>query len=312
MKLVSHLIMALAVNFESFLSLSEESSGILPVPFEHQLRPSVEAIPSLPTYKKPKEALKHILTMSGHSHFGNIQHRKGRQDQKRSKNFEKCIREITVAAKMGLPDPNANPRLRQAIQAARKENLPRDKIEAAIKNAIGNAAKENYEEVQYEAYGPSGTALMIKVQTDNRNRISGYLRRVFNQRGGNLGDSGTVKHLFDHVGLIVYRTNETQFDDIYEFASDLDVIDIEEDADVGIAEITCDMKQFGVIRDALYKKFGDPELARLTWKPKNLVEITDKKLGDKLARLIEALEDIDDVQYVETNFSLPDRGETKD
>nr|XP_018917881.1 PREDICTED: uncharacterized protein LOC109044536 isoform X3 [Bemisia tabaci] len=265
-------------------------------------------IPRMPagTFSEGRLVLpKHGLTMSGHSHFGNIQHRKGRQDKKKSKFFSKSIREITVAAKMGAPDPSSNPRLRHAILEARKVNMPKEKIDAAIKKALGNAAMENYEEVHYEAYGPGGTALMIKVQTENKNRVVAFIRKVFNRRGGQLSEAGSVKHLFDQVGLIVYRTNATKFDDIYELATDLDVIDVEEDADEGIAEITCDVKQFGIVRDALIKKLGDPELARLSFIPKNVLEITDKELVEKITQLMDDLDDIDEVQYVETNFTLP-------
>lgn len=241
--------------------------------------------------------------MAGHSQFSNIKHRKGAQDAKRSQKFTKLIREITVAAKAGLPDPELNPRLRSAIFAARKENLPKDKIETAIKNATGNVAGENYDEVQYEGYGPSGTTLIVHALTNNRNRTASEVRHIFSRKGENLGETGSVNYLYNHVGLIVYSMLGISFDDLFNYGVELEVLNVEEDSSKELYIITCEVKDFGKIRDAFYAKFGEPELARLSWQAKDLMQISDKELADKVYSLVEALEDNDDVQYVEGNFT---------
>ncbi|MDD9331171.1 MAG: YebC/PmpR family DNA-binding transcriptional regulator [Wolbachia sp.] len=242
--------------------------------------------------------------MACHSQFSNIKHRKGAQDAKRSQKFTKLIREITVAAKQGLSDHELNPRLRSAIFAARKENLPKNKIEIAIKNATGNIAGENYEEIQYEGYGPSGTTLIVHALTNNRNRTASEVRYIFSRKGGNLGETGSVSYRFDHVGLIVYKVENINFDDLFNYGIELEVLNVEENNSEGLYIITCEVKDFGKVRDAFYVKFGEPELARLSWQPKDLIEVSDKELTDKLSGLVEALEDNDDVQYVEGNFTF--------
>lgn len=242
--------------------------------------------------------------MAGHSQFSNIKHRKGAQDAKRSQKFTKLIREITVAAKLGLPDPELNPRLRSAIFAARKENLPKDKIETAIKNATGNVAGENYEEVQYEGYGPSGTTLIVHALTNNCNRTASEIRHIFSRKGGNLGETGSVSYLYNHVGLIVYQKEATSFDDLFNYGIELEVLNVEENKSDELYIITCEVKDFGKVRDAFYEKFGELELARLAWQPKDSIQISDKELADKVCSLVEALEDNDDVQYVEGNFTV--------
>ncbi|WP_349968306.1 YebC/PmpR family DNA-binding transcriptional regulator [Wolbachia endosymbiont of Armadillidium arcangelii] len=241
--------------------------------------------------------------MAGHSQFSNIKHRKGAQDAKRSQKFTKLIREITVAAKQGLPD---SARLRSAIFAARKENLPKDKIETAIKNATGNVAGENYEEIQYEGCGPYGTALIVHALTNNRNRTASEIRYIFSRKGGNLGETGGVSYLFDHVGLIIYKAEGMNFEDLFNFGIESEVLNIEENNSEGLYIITCEVKEFGRVRDAFYTKFGEPELARLSWQPKDLIKVSDKELIDKLSALVEELEDNDDVQYVEGNFIFAD------
>jgi YebC/PmpR family DNA-binding regulatory protein len=242
--------------------------------------------------------------MAGHSQFSNIKHRKGAQDAKRSQKFTKLIREITVAAKQGLPDPELNPRLRSAIFAARKENLPKDKIKTAIKNATGSVAGENYEEIQYEGYGPSGTALIVHALTNNRNRTASEVRYIFSRKGGNFGEAGSVSYLLDHVGLIVYKAEGANFEDLFDYGIELEVLNVEENNKEELYVITCEVKDFGKVRDAFYAKFGEPELARLSWQPKDLIEVSDKELIDKLSALVEELEDNDDVQYVEGNFTF--------
>ncbi|WP_353281121.1 YebC/PmpR family DNA-binding transcriptional regulator [Wolbachia endosymbiont (group B) of Horisme vitalbata] len=245
--------------------------------------------------------------MAGHSQFSNIKHRKGAQDAKRSQKFTKLIREITVAAKQGLPDPELNPRLRSAIFSARKENLPKDKIETAIKNAAGNVAGESYEEIQYEGCGPSGAALIVHALTNNRNRTASEIRYIFSRKGGNLGETGCVSYLFDHVGLIVYKAEGINFEDLFNYGIELEVLNVEENNKEELYVITCEVKDFGRVSDAFYTKFGEPELARLSWQPKDLIEVSDKELIDKLSTLVEELEDNDDVQYVEGNFIFADK-----
>ncbi|MDN5247910.1 MAG: YebC/PmpR family DNA-binding transcriptional regulator [Wolbachia endosymbiont of Tyrophagus putrescentiae] len=241
--------------------------------------------------------------MAGHSQFSNIKHRKNAQDAKRSQKFTKLIREIAVAAKSGLPDPELNPRLRSAIFAARKENLPKDKIDTAIKNATGNVAGENYEEIQYEGYGPAGTTLIVHALTNNRNRTASEVRYIFSRGGGNLGETGSVSYLYNHVGLIICQAEGISLDDLFNFGIELEVLNVEENSSEKSYIITCEVKDFGKVRDAFYTKFGEPELARLSWQPKDLIEINDKELADKICALVEALEDNDDVQYVEGNFT---------
>ena len=239
--------------------------------------------------------------MAGHSQFSNIKHRKGAQDTKRSQKFTKLIREITIAAKQGLPDPELNPRLRSAIFAARKENLPKDKIEIAMKSATSNVAGENYEEVHYEGYGPSNTALIVHTLTNNRNRTASEMRYIFSRKGGNLGESGSVSYLFDYVGLITYQPKDIDFNDLFHYGVELEVLNIDSKE---LHIITCKVNDFAKVRNAFYEKFGEPEFARLSWLPKDLIEIRDKELIDKARALIETLENNDDVQYVESNFTL--------
>ncbi|OEY87049.1 transcriptional regulator [Wolbachia pipientis] len=240
--------------------------------------------------------------MAGHSQFSNIKHRKNAQDSKRSQKFTKLIREITVAARQGLPDPELNPRLRSAIIAARKENLPKDKIETAIKNASGNITEENYEEVQYEGYGPSGTAFIIYAVTNNRNRTAAEIRHIFSRMGGNLGETGSVNYLFNYIGLVVYNASNINFDELFNYGIELGVLNVE--LQDGLYLVTCEVKNFGLVRDTLYNKFGEPEFARLAWQPKDPIEVNDEELAKKISALIEALEDNDDVQYVEGNFTM--------
>ncbi|MGL9732975.1 MAG: YebC/PmpR family DNA-binding transcriptional regulator [Wolbachia sp.] len=244
--------------------------------------------------------------MAGHSQFSNIKHRKSAQDTKRSQKFTKLIREITITAKQGLPYPELNPRLRSAIFAARKENLPKDKIEAAIKNATGSVVGENYEEIQYDGYGPSGTALIVHVLTSNRNRIASEMRYIFSRNDGNLGEKGSVSYLFDYVGLIVYKAEGINFEDLFDYGIGLEVLNIEENNKEELYIITCKVNDYGKIHDAFYIKFGEPELSRLSWQPKDLIEVSDKKLIDKLSTLVEELENNDDVQYIEGNFTFID------
>jgi YebC/PmpR family DNA-binding regulatory protein len=240
--------------------------------------------------------------MAGHSQFKNIMHRKGRQDAMRSKLFGKLAREITVSAKMGLPDPAMNPRLRAAIMAARAENMPKDNIDRAIKKATGGDA-ENYEEIRYEGYGPGGVAVIVEVLTDNRNRAAGEVRSVFTKSGGNLAETGAVSFMFDHVGIIEYDAKVASADAMLEAAIEAGAEDVVSSASGH--EIYAAQDDFREVAKALETKFGEPRKAALTWKPQNTIAVDDEQ-GEKLLRLIGSLEDNDDVQHVYANFEVSD------
>jgi YebC/PmpR family DNA-binding regulatory protein len=240
--------------------------------------------------------------MAGHSQFKNIMHRKGRQDAVKSKLFGKLAREITVSAKIGLPDPDMNPRLRAAIIAARAENMPKDNIERAIKKAAGGDA-ENYEEIRYEGYGPGGVAVIVEVLTDNRNRTAGEVRAAFTKSGGNLAETGAVSFMFDRVGVIEYDAKAASFDAMFEAALEAgadDVVSSENGHEVYAAA-----DQYGAVAKALEAKFGEPRKAALVWRPQNTVAVGDEQ-GEKLLKLIENLNEHDDVQNVYANFEVSD------
>ncbi len=238
--------------------------------------------------------------MAGHSQFKNIMHRKGRQDAARSKLFGKLSREITVAAKMGQPDPAFNPRLRAAILAARAENMTKDTIERAIKKASAGDA-ENYEEIRYEGYGPGGVAVIVEALSDNRNRTASEVRSYFTKVGGNLGESGSVAFMFDRVGLIEFAADKASADDMLEAAIEAGA----EDVVSGEAghEITTAADSLAEVSKALEAKFGEPKKSALSWKPQNNVAVDDDN-GEKLLRLMDLLDDNDDVQNVYSNFEL--------
>jgi YebC/PmpR family DNA-binding regulatory protein len=240
--------------------------------------------------------------MAGHSQFKNIMHRKGKQDAMRSKMFGKLAREITVAAKLGTPDPAMNPRLRLAITAARAENVPKDNIERAIKKAIGNDG-ENYDEIRYEGYGPGGVAVIVEALTDNRNRAASDIRSYFTKSGGNLGETGSVSFMFDRVGVIEYDAKVASDDAMLEAA-------IEAGADDVVSsesghEIYASQETFREVAKALEAKFGEARKAALTWKPQNTVPVDDET-GEKLLKLIDLLNEHDDVQNVYANFEVSD------
>jgi YebC/PmpR family DNA-binding regulatory protein len=240
--------------------------------------------------------------MAGHSQFKNIMHRKGRQDAVKSKLFGKLAREITVAAKMGTPDPAMNPRLRAAIIAARVENMTKDTIERAIKKAAGGDA-ENYDEIRYEGYGPGGIAIIVEVLTDNRNRTASDVRSTFAKNGGNLAETGAVSFMFDHLGLIEFDAKVASADTMLEAAIDAgadDVVSGESGHEVYVAQ-----DRFGEVAKALEAKFGEPRKATLVWKPQNTIAIGDED-GEKVLKLIETLNDHDDVQNVYANFEVSD------
>jgi YebC/PmpR family DNA-binding regulatory protein len=240
--------------------------------------------------------------MAGHSQFKNIMHRKGRQDAAKSKLFGKLAREITVSAKIGLPDPAMNARLRAAIIAARAETLPKDNIDRAIKKAQGNDG-ENYEEIRYEGYGPGGVAVIVEVLTDNRNRTAGEVRAAFTKSGGNLAETGAVSFMFDRVGVIEYDAKvaspEAMFEAALEAGAD-DVVSNESGHEVYAAQ-----DQYAAVAKALEAKFGEPRKAALVWRPQNTVAVGDEQ-GEKLLKLIENLNEHDDVQNVYANFEVSD------
>jgi YebC/PmpR family DNA-binding regulatory protein len=240
--------------------------------------------------------------MAGHSQFKNIMHRKGRQDAVKSKLFGKLAREITVSAKIGLPDPDMNPRLRAAIIAARAENMPKDNIERAIKKALGGDA-ENYEEIRYEGYGPGGVAVIVEVLTDNRNRTAGEVRAAFTKSGGNLAETGAVSFMFDRVGVIEYDAKAASPDAMFEAALEAGADDVV--SSEGGHEIYAAADQYGSVAKALETKFGEPRKAALVWRPQNTVAVGDEQ-GEKLLKLIENLNEHDDVQNVYANFEISD------
>ncbi|KXV68001.1 transcriptional regulator [Acetobacter malorum] len=241
--------------------------------------------------------------MAGHSQFKNIMHRKGAQDAKRSKQFAKIIRELTVATRAGLPDPASNPRLRSAITAARDVNMPKDTIDRAIKKASGAAAGEDYIEVRYEGYGPAGVAVIVEGLTDNRNRTASDVRAAFSKYGGSLGETNSVSFMFRRLGVITYPLSVASEDEMLEAA-------IEAGAENVVSsdtthEVTCEVEAFFTVRDSLETRFGEPESAKLDWRPENTVSLDEEK-ARTLFKLLDVLEDHDDVQNVYANFDLSD------
>lgn len=242
--------------------------------------------------------------MAGHSQFKNIMHRKGAQDKKRAKIFAKHIRELTVAAKAGLPDPEMNPRLRTAISAARSDNMPKDNIDRAIKRAAGTAEGENYEEIRYEGYGPSGVAVIVETLTDNRNRTAAEVRAAFTKSGGALGETGSVSFMFEHIGQIVYPATEIDADEVFETALEAGAENVESTDE--IHEITCAIGDFNDVQSALETKYSTPAEAGIIWKPNNVVPIETEDKANSVFKLIDVLEDNDDVQKVSANFDIPE------
>jgi YebC/PmpR family DNA-binding regulatory protein len=241
--------------------------------------------------------------MSGHSQFKNIMHRKGAQDAKRAKVFTKLIRELTVSAKAGLPDPAMNPRLRAAVQAAREANMPKDTIDRAIKRGAGGDGDTNYEEVRYEGYGPGSVAIIVEALTDNRNRTASEVRSAFSKNGGNLGETNSVSFMFDRVGAVHYPAGAASADAVFEAALEAgaDNVDSSEDGH----DITCAPDDLNAVREALEARFGAPDSARLDWRPQTVVPVADEQTALTLMRLLELLEDNDDVQRVQANFDIP-------
>ncbi|MGA9599957.1 MAG: YebC/PmpR family DNA-binding transcriptional regulator [Methylocystis sp.] len=240
--------------------------------------------------------------MAGHSQFKNIMHKKGKQDALRSKLFSKLAREITVAAKMGLPDPNMNARLRAAVLAARAENMPKDNIERAIKKASG-ADAENYDEVRYEGYAPGGVAIIIEALTDNRNRTAGEVRSYFTKAGGALAETGAVAFMFDRVGLIEFDRKVASEDAMLEAALDAGAEDVASSEETH--EITTSLEDLREVAKRLEENFGEPRKAALVWRPQTMVAVDDEA-GEKILKLVGSLEDNDDVQNVYVNAEFSD------
>jgi YebC/PmpR family DNA-binding regulatory protein len=238
--------------------------------------------------------------MAGHSQFANIMHRKGKQDAKRSKMFSKLSKEITVAAKLGAPDPAFNPRLRLAIQAAKAQSMPKDNIERAIKKATGGDGA-GYEAVRYEGFGPAGIGVIVEVLTDNRNRAAGEVRNAFAKNGGNLGETGSVAFMFDRVGAIEYPGSVAAEDAMLEAAIEAGASDVESGVEAHVIYTASD--ELASVAAALEKKFGEASSAKLAFKPQNVVAVSGDAAG-ALMRLLEALEDCDDVQNVYANYDI--------
>jgi len=241
--------------------------------------------------------------MAGHSKFKNIMHRKGAQDAKRAKVFAKHIRELTVAAKTGMPDPDMNPRLRTAIAAAKAVNMPKDNMERAIKKGAGGGDDTNFEEVRYEGYGPGGVAVIVETLTDNRNRTAAEIRSAFTKHGGNLGETGSVGFMFERLGFVEYPNAAASVDDMFEAALDAGASDVSSDGDGH--EVYCGPEELGAVRDALEERFGAPEDARLDWKPQTTVAV-DEDTAATLLKFLDVLDDNDDVQRVAANFDIAD------
>ena len=239
--------------------------------------------------------------MAGHSKFKNIMHRKGAQDKKRAKLFSRLIREISVAAKLGLPDPNANPRLRSAINNALAANMTRDSIDKTIKKQSDNSSKNQIEEIIYEGFGPGGAAIIIEVYSDNKNRSASEIRTTFNKFNGNLGTTGSVKHLFQKVGTIIYPRSIDSFESLFEFSSSLSVLDLNENDE--IYEIETSLEKFHETLEKFEKKYEIPKSSNLEWRAKEFIDVNENN-AEKLLNLIEKLEELDDVQNIFSNFDI--------
>ena len=241
--------------------------------------------------------------MAGHSKWANIKHRKGRQDKLRSKLFSKLSKEITVAAKMGDPDPDKNPRLRLAVREAKSQSMPKDNIDRAIKKSQAGEG-DDYEEIRYEGYGPGGVAMIVEALTDNRNRTASTVRSTFSKSGGNLGETGSVGFMFDRVGQILYPVDAGDADKVFEAAIEAGAEDVESDEESGHT-IFCAGTDLNDVSTALEASLGEPESAKLAWRPQNTNPV-DVDQARSLMKLVDALEDDDDVQNVTSNAEISD------
>lgn len=242
--------------------------------------------------------------MAGHSKFKNIQHRKGAQDKKRAKVFTKLVREIITAAKSGAPDPQSNPRLRNSIIAARSQNLPKERIDRAISAASDAANHENYSEIRYEGFAPGGIAIIVEALTDNKNRTAAEVRAAFTKFGGNLGETGSVSYLFAHVGVVQYPETIGSIEDVLDSAIEASANEVVTEGDSYL--IYTDIENFSESLEFLSNKYGDPEESYIGWIPANTITIVDKERAEKLLRLVDTLEESDDVQKVFGNYEFSD------
>ncbi len=242
--------------------------------------------------------------MAGHSKFKNIMHRKGAQDAKRAKIFTKVGREITVAAKLGSPDPEMNPRLRAAIIAARQVNMPNDRIKRAIQSGCPGGDSADYQEVRYEGYASAGVAVIVDALTDNRNRTASEVRTIFSKNGGNLGETGSVNFMFDRVGEILYPADKAGEDDMFEASVESGAQNCESGDEYH--EIYTAPEDLAAVRDTLEERFGPAEKSALAWKHNVGAPVSDEDQAKSVLRLVEALEDSDDVQSVTTNLEADD------
>ncbi|MBV6633432.1 MAG: YebC/PmpR family DNA-binding transcriptional regulator [Alphaproteobacteria bacterium] len=241
--------------------------------------------------------------MAGHSKFKNIMHRKGAQDAKRARLFTKIAREITVAAKSGMPDPDMNPRLRTAIAAAKQANMPNERIDRAIKSGSGDGDGESYDEMRYEGYGPGGVAVIIEALTDNRNRTAAEIRSAFTKHGGTLGETNSVSFMFDRVGQIMYPASVGDADQVFEAAVEAGADNVESTDETH--EITTPVEDFAAVREALVESLGEPQQAGLAWVPQNTIPVNEDQAAT-LLKLLDVLDDNDDVQNVSANFDIAD------
>ncbi|WP_138512377.1 YebC/PmpR family DNA-binding transcriptional regulator [Maricaulis alexandrii] len=246
--------------------------------------------------------------MAGHSKWANIQHRKGRQDKLRSKLFSRLSKEISIAAKMGGPDPDGNPRLRLAIANAKGQSMPKDNIQRAIDKASGGEG-DDFEDIRYEGFGPAGIGVIVEVSTDNRNRAAAEVRTAFAKNGGNMGETGSVAFMFDNVGEIRYPLSKADEDTMMEAAIEAGAEDVSsepgDDENEGEHVIYTAREDLMDVASALSEQFDDPSSAKLIWRPQNLIEVTGDKVGT-LMKMMETLEDCDDVQNVYANFDISD------
>jgi len=240
--------------------------------------------------------------MAGHSKFKNIQHRKGAQDKKRARIFARLAKEITVAAKLGMPDPDANPRLRSAVLAARAQNMPKDNIERAIKKSSDKDG-EAYEEIRYEGFGPGGIGVIVEALTDNRNRTASEVRSAFSKNGGNLGETGSVAFMFDRIGAIGYPEAAAEAEAVFEAAIEAGAEDVSSSEDGH--EVFCAADELHSVARALEEKLGEPSSAQMIWRPQNSIDVDDE-VAEQVIKFMDALDDVDDVQNVYANFDISD------
>ena len=243
--------------------------------------------------------------MSGHSKWSTIRHKKGAADAKRGKIFTKIIKEIMVAARSGGGDPGGNPRLRAAIAAAKAENMPKDNVERAIKKGTGGLDGVNYEEVNYEGYGPGGVAVLVEVLTDNRNRAASDVRHIFSRHGGSLGEAGCVAWMFSKKGSIVFNREKVSEEEVMDVALDAGAEDVKDQEDQ--FEVTTSLEDFVAVKAAFDSKDMPYELAEITMVSQSSVAIEDEKAALQVLKLMDALEDCDDVQHAYANFDIPDK-----